>query len=96
MGIDYQGAIMIGVQQSELEEELVVQLVHKEAVFEICAPYYDGDDCDHAIVGYTYACSGTYEATPFKWDEAEVTRLKAKFKKQTGLDAKVWISPLGY
>jgi len=95
MGIDYEAAIMVGLPRGDIECEDIADLIYEEEL-EVCPPYYDGSDDDGAIVGLTYKVSGTYQASEFKWDQTLVDALKTEFKKLTGQDAKVWLSPLGW
>ncbi len=100
MGIDYQAAIMIGLPQGNIEynedeyEDLSDFL--NEHGMELCAPSYDGDDADDAIAGFVYKCTGSYQSDELDWNQAEIDKLKAKFKEITGEDARVYLSPWGY
>ena len=97
MGIDYQGAIMVGLKREDIENEAILEDIWDgESELEICAPYYDGGDSDDAIIGFCYAASDVYAPDVLDWDEDEINALKAKFKEITGQDAKVWLSPMGW
>ncbi len=97
MGIDYNAAIMVGLERGSItmDEDVLEGLIDEEEL-EDCPPYYDGNGDDGTIVGFIYKMSGTYEASEFAWDETEVDQLKKQFKKVTGQDAKIWISPMGW
>jgi len=97
MGIDYRAAVMVGLKQEDIESEGILEEIWDgESELEICAPYYDGGDSDNAIVGLSYAVSDTYGPDEFTWNQEKIDELKVKFKKATGQDAKVWISPMGW
>jgi hypothetical protein len=96
MGVDYNAAIMIGLPRGELSHLQDLEDMLDEEELEVCAPYYDGDSDDNAIVGFPYQVSGTYRPSTMEWDQAEVDKQKARFKRVTGREAKVWLSPMGW
>lgn len=92
MGIDYRAAVFVGLPRCEIEDQELIE----NGDLDVCPPYYDGNSADHAIAGLEYSGSETYGASEFAWDQAKVDELKAEFKKLTGKDAKVYLSPYGY
>ena len=97
MGIDYQAAVMVGLERGNIEDENLLESIYEgDSELEVCAPYYDGGDDDSAIVGFCYAASDTYAPDEFVWNQEEIDKLKANFKAATGQDAKVWLSPMGW
>lgn len=95
MGVDYQAAIIVGLPRKEIELEDLQDKID-DGDLETCAPYYDGDSDDDAIVGHMYKKSRCYSPVEFEWDQVAIDKLKADFKETTGQDAKVWISPRGF
>ena len=96
MGIDYRAAIFVGLPQGELRSlDNFTELLDSDEL-QVCSPHYDGNSEDYAIVGYGAHWSDIYGPSELKYDDAEISKLKDKFKSVTGLDAKVWISPYGY
>lgn len=95
MSIDYEAAIMVGLPRGDIEYEDLADLIDEEEL-EVCPPYYDGGDDDNAIVGLTYKISKTYQASEFEWNQQAINEMKAEFKKLTGQDAKIWLSPWGW
>ena len=92
MGIDYKAAVFVGLPRSDVDDQ---ELIENEEL-EVCPPYYDGNSDDGAIAGFAYSTTPTYSARELKWDHAEIDKLKAKFKKLTGQEAKVYLSPYGF
>jgi len=96
MGVDYQAAIMVGLPRGKLANiEDLEDMLDKEEL-ECCAPYYDGDGDDSAIVGLPYKISDTYAPRTMEWDQSKIDKLKAEFYRLTGLRAKIWLSPRGW
>lgn len=94
MGINYKAAIVVGLQQCDLEfDELEEHL--DDGTLRRCPPYYDGSDADDAVVGFIYRQSGAYCSGEIEWDQAQIDKLKADFKAITGQDAKVFLTPVG-
>ena len=56
--------------------------------FSFCDPEYDCSD--ERIVGFAYKKADPW--SEIVWDKAEVQKLRDKFKKVTGHDAKVYLS----
>lgn len=99
MGIDYEAAIMVGLPREEMEdivENLEDLIFGDESEVEVCAPYYDGEGDDKAIIGFAYKISDTYRASEIEWNDKDVNLLKAKFKEEFGKEAKIWLSPMGW
>ena len=94
MGMYYSAKIFVGLHRDDLPEELVEAVHDSENDMDTCPPFYDGGA--EELIGYTAFESGDYEATEFEFDASRIEELKAKFKEETGLDAKVWISPCGW
>lgn len=94
MGIDYQGAVIVGLHV----EDLINHEKYEEFVdggLDQASPYYDG--FDQAILGVFAECSDTYSASEITGSvDAKIRAAKDKFKEKTGLDGKVWITPVGW
>ena len=96
MGIDYKAAIFVGLPREDFEDqENLSELLDNEEL-EVCAPYYDGSDDDSAIVGFRFKSSGAYSPSELEWNQSVIDSFKSDFNKLTGLEAKVWLSPLGW
>lgn len=94
MGIDTDAAIMVGLERGDLEDmENLEDLIDNEDL-ETCPPYYDGSGDSGAVVGFCYQIADCYAPTEIEWDFPAIEKLKANFKKITGRDAKVWLSPM--
>lgn len=90
MGIEYKAAIMVGLpREAFMDLDQLEEWLDNEDL-EVCAPYYD------AIVGLHYRTSADYAAIELVWDQGLIDRKLAEFKELTGMDGKVWLSPLGY
>lgn len=95
MGVNYQAVIMVGLPRKDIGLEELDDLIDED-LLECCAPYYDGGDESYAIVGFCYKKSGSYYPSELDWDQENLDKLKADFKKVTGQEAKVFISPRGW
>jgi len=91
MGISREAWIIVGLRADELsgfDSGEVDGMDIDGDVFTLCDPEYDNSD--DRIDGFAYK-----EADPFAeftWDEADVQKLRDKFKRVTGQDAKVFLS----
>lgn len=90
MGISYSAKVMVGLPRGAIKNQ---QLIEDELT--VCPPYYDDNSEDYAIAGLTYVSSGPFSTKEFTWDQAKIDELKVEFKKLTGQEAKVWLSPNG-
>ena len=95
MGIDYKAAVFVGLPREEFDQEQLSGWLD-EGDLEVCPPYYDGNSEDYAICGFSFKISRTYGPSELVWDQDALEKLKGDFNKLTRLDAKVWLSPLGY
>lgn len=95
MGIDTRAAIFVGLPRKEIYAADKSELLESEEL-EVCPPYYDGNGEDDAICGFELHGTPTYRAREIVFDNNHAEELKAKFKKLTGLEAKVFLSPYVY
>jgi hypothetical protein len=91
MGMSVMAAVFVGLPREELSEEQLEMV--DDGTLECCSPFYDGGGDDGAIVGFELARTERYTPQEFAFDAAKCEELKARFKKLTGQDAKVWLSP---
>ena len=90
MGQSYSAKIIVGLHRSEMgdvEEDVLEGMDH-------CPPYYDGGD--EAIIGYEVQGSGNYSAVELRFDLTQINNLLDQFRRETGLNGKVWLSTCGY
>ena len=92
MGIFYSAVIIVGLPQCEILNQ---DLIDADEIH-VCPPFFDGGGEDHAIAGWTYIDSGDFRAEEINIDLDVIEALKYKFKKLTGQDAKVYLSPRGW
>ena len=90
MSTQYSAKIIVGLHRDDMDgvDEDIIEGMDQ------CPPYYDGGD--EAVIGYEAHSSGCYSARELAFDQSEIDKLKAQFKEETGLDAKVWLSSCGY
>jgi hypothetical protein len=94
MGRSVMAAVFVGLPREELSEEQLEMV--DDGTLECCSPFYDGGSDDGAIVGFALASTERYTPQEFAFDAQKAEELKAEFKKLTGLDARVWLSPLAW
>jgi len=100
MSTYYRAAIMVGLPQCDVyydedEYEYLFDFLEYNDM-EICEPFYDGADASYAIAGFIYKLTGSYNSLKVVWDQEEIDKLKAQFKKATGQDAEIYLSTWGY
>jgi hypothetical protein len=83
---------MVGLPRGEVTHQDLIE----DEELDVCSPYYDGDGEDDAIAGFTYESSGDFCATEINIDLDVIEALKCKFKRITGQDARVYLSPRGW
>lgn len=97
MGIYYSGVIVVGLPFEEVCESADEFYEKYEGELDKISPYYDA--VPHAcLVGLVWQVSGDYrfkELTVSDGDGILLQSFKERFKKVTGKDAKVYLSPWG-
>lgn len=97
MGVSYSAAIVVGLPRRDLSNlDNLKEILYDDESLEVCAPYYDGDSDDSAIVGVLIYKSPNYAPKEIDLNSNVIAEAQATFKEITGLDAKIWISPRGY
>lgn len=96
MGIEYNAVVVVGIQKQDIEDWDKFEELIDTGDLEVASPYYDGSDSDFAAVGFVVYESDDYSSSELVWDQAVIDAKKAEFKKLTGQDAKVWLSPHGW
>lgn len=90
MGINYKATIIVGAPTEMLNLEDGSYEYADEVGMDVVCAYYDASD-DARLIGYKVFTSGVYD-----WKEIpstfEVENLKQKFKKITGIEAKLYLS----
>lgn len=92
MGIDYAAVIIVGLPYDDIPNVDDYLDYDKDLLYD-CPPYFDAYGC--GIVGLYYKQSYDYKPKELEYVQEEVEALKQKFKYITGLEAKIWLSPLG-
>jgi hypothetical protein len=95
MGVEYAAAIWIGRPRKDIAEDKLSPLLEADEL-EVCPPYYDGNDSDFAIVGYSLQVSPDYSPVELDINQDEVDKRKRQFVEATGVEAKVYLSPMGW
>lgn len=91
MGIYYKAKLIVGLPKDEIEsddEEMVDDL-------DRACGYYDCDE-DSMIVGVEVESTVDYQAKEISMDAAKIDAAKTEFRKLTGQDGKLYLSPHGY
>ena len=92
MGISTYAAIYVGLPRNQLSDLDEFEDWMDNEDIHSCPPQYDGNDLNYAIHGIEVASAGT----PCELPEDLLQRIvqaTADFKKLTGLDGKVYLSP---
>jgi hypothetical protein len=94
MGVSYRAAIVVGLPTEEVEFD---QEAAEEMELETFSPYYDAgwEDC---LVGIPVAQTGEYSWKTIHPNDlrTDVERAEIKFKKATGLTARVFVTTYGW
>jgi hypothetical protein len=91
MGIEYSAVLIVGLPRGDIEDQEVI-----DDELEAVAARYDGDGEDDAIAGIVIVDSGDYQAKEITFDQAKVDAAKEKFRKLTGQEGKLYLTPCGY
>lgn len=92
MGTSISGVLVVGLPFDEVCEDYEDFCTHYDHELDRISPYYDADDSD-CIVGYTVS-SGYYAASPVLDEQlGYIEGFKERFKKLTGKDAQLYVSP---
>lgn len=94
MGIEYSAMIIVGLHVDDLSDhERFEEFLDGE--LDRAPPYYDGGDA--AICGICVANTPDYAAKEVPDGlESLITKAKEDFKRITGLEGKVYLTPVGY
>lgn len=92
MGTSISGVLVVGLPFDEVCEDYEYFCTYYEHELDLFSPYYDADYSDR-IVGYTV--SSGYYAASLVLDEqlGYIQGFKERFKKLTGKDARLYVSP---
>lgn len=94
MGIEYSAAIIVGLPIDELREHENFD-DFKNGDLDSAPPFYDGGR--RAIMGVVVTQSGDYCAREIDTGlDQRIALAKESFKSSTGMDGKVYITPVGY
>jgi hypothetical protein len=91
MGMYYKAKLIVGLPKDEIEsddEDMVDDL-------DRACSYYDCDE-DSMIVGVEVESTGDYQAKEIRLDMAKVAAAETEFRRLTGQDGKLYLSPHGY
>jgi hypothetical protein len=91
MGTYYKAKLIVGLPQDEIEsddEDMIDDL-------DRACGYYDCDS-DSRIVGVEVESTSDYQAKEISLDQTKIDAAKAEFRKLTGQDGKLYLSPHGY
>jgi hypothetical protein len=91
MGMYYKAKLIVGLPQDEIEtddEDALDDMDRAHA-------YYDADS-DSTIVGVEVEATSDYQAKEISIDLAKIDAAKAEFRKITGQEGKLYLSPHGY
>lgn len=91
MGMYYKAKLIVGLPKEEIESE------DEDMVDDLdrACGYYDCGE-DSMIVGVEVESTGDYQAKEIRLDTEKVAAAEAKFRKLTGQDGKLYLSPHGY
>jgi hypothetical protein len=91
MGMYYKAKLIVGLPKDEIESE------DEDMVDDLdrACGYYDCGE-DSMIVGVEVESTGDYQAKAITLDMAKVQAAEAEFRKLTGQDGKLYLSPHGY
>ncbi len=92
MSVECEAVIVVGLQNSALEQEEIGELLYDEKLQQY-SPYADGEEDENAIVGLLVFRSGEFDAIELEWDESKIAELKKQFFDLTGKEAKIYLSP---
>ena len=93
MGIDYRAVVVVGLPRDQfIEVEHFLEWAEDKGL-DICPVSYDSGD---GIVGLVYAKSPDYWYSEFTYDPQRVAEMKQEFKDSTGMEAKVYLSSMGW
>lgn len=91
MGVDTRAVIVIGLPSGELPQQFSDV---DEYGLESISPSYDAE-IKYCIIGLPLYQTSDYHYKEISLDDIDkVSSLKTKFKKITGMDGKVYLSPL--
>lgn len=91
MGMYYKAKLIVGLPKEEIESE------DEDMVDDLdrACGYYDCDE-GSMIIGVEVESTGDYQAKEISLDAAKIDAAKAEFRKLTGQDGKLYLSPHGY
>ena len=92
MGIDYSAAIVVGRPHSDFDE-LDDGLID-DGELGAFPPYFDAPYYE-CLIGVSVCSTWDYTWKEFDYNQTNIDTAKEKFKRLTGLDAKVYITPVG-
>lgn len=81
--------LIVGLPRKDIPEDIL-----DEGFLDSAFPYYDGGD--DAIHGYNYIQSGDFDYKEITIDLNKIEELKEKFRKDVGLEPKLYLSPNVY
>lgn len=94
MGMYYSAAIFVGLPRKEIEHHEHFE-EFEDGDLDQAPPYYDGSEA--ALFGVSVCASDLYHATEiFGTLDDRIESAKQEFKEKTGLDGKVYITPIGW
>lgn len=94
MGIEYSAAIIVGLPKDDLFEHEKYE-DFQNGDLDQAPPFYDGGEA--AIMGIIVEQSGDYSAMELNGSlDDKIANAKYAFKFKTGLEGKVYLTPVGY
>jgi len=96
MGVEYRAAIVVGLPYNDFSEDK--HQLFEDETLEMFGPYFDAG-WDDSLFGFSLVQSGDYSATEFVMSlelANKLATISAKFKDITGLEAKTYLTPVGW
>lgn len=92
MSISNGAQIIVGLPREELTlSAKVIEEKIDDGKLEECPSYYDSYGADENIVGFVYKHADS--PLIIGWNEEEISKLKDKFRKVTGQEPVIFLSP---